>query len=198
RKQGPTNYDSNIRPSVVKAFLKGVAYLDDLTRKDYTVTFDGATAMWRGAPFDTSSMKTVFSSIGFAIWVISKEGEMYAGNHVFGEFHHSSFLAGGDVRCGGEVKASNGTIEFLSAKSGHYRPELENLIWAVDALDCQGVDVEKMRVAVWQPPKADVILMKGDNLYYDTYRKGYGAWGHMSADELGRLRLGQYDTFPTA
>jgi hypothetical protein len=50
-----------------------------------------------------------------AIFVMDKEGRIFATNapERF-YFHHSSFLGGGEVAAAGEIKVSQGVIEFIS------------------------------------------------------------------------------------
>lgn len=99
---------ANLRPSVVKAFVKGVAYLDAATRRNYRVSFEEGVAKYQGGNFDTAAMKTVFSGAGVGIWVMDEGGHMYAGSHLYGELHHSSFFSGESIKAGGEVRAHNG------------------------------------------------------------------------------------------
>lgn len=49
-------------------------------------------------------------------------------------FHHSSFLAGGEVVCAGEWIVRKGRLHSISANSGHYRPTLGALKEAVRML----------------------------------------------------------------
>ena len=140
----------NINPSMIRAFLYGVRYLDRAARKQYRLTFSGGVARLNGQLFDTHSMRTVFSGLGSAIWVQSPKDNFYAGNHVKGQFHHSSFLSGGDVKCGGEMQASKGMITRISAKSGHYKPSKEHFANAVRTLGTLGVDLSALRVVVWK------------------------------------------------
>jgi hypothetical protein len=84
-------------------------------------------------------METVFSGKGFGIWVMNKRGRLFVGNHKKGLIHHSSFLAGGDVLCGGEMVARDGKIRVLTNKSGHYQPTMDHLVWALRVLEiCAG------------------------------------------------------------
>ena len=89
------------------------------------------TPMVRGAetkPFDTASMTTNRAGAGWAIFVMTSQGQVYAGSHKVGIFHHSSFLGGGQTAGAGEIKVAGGKLTALTNKSGHYIPgDLENL-----------------------------------------------------------------------
>ena len=139
----------NLKPSMVKAFLYGVRYLDRAGRRQYRLTFSGGLAKYEGKPFDTRNMRTVFSGPGCAIWVQSPKDHFYAGNHVTGQFHHSSFLSGNAVKCGGEIVASNGVIKLISAKSGHYQPSKTHFANAIKTLGQSGVNLNSLMVVVW-------------------------------------------------
>lgn len=141
--------DSNISPSMVVAFIKGVKYLDAVSRKSYALEL-GSPIKRNGKVFDTTEMKTVYSGKGTAIWVAGgSPTTFYAGNHIKGQFHHSSFLAGGAVVCGGEIVAHNGKIRLLSAKTGHYKAQMADLVKAINLLSAAGIQPGSYRVLVW-------------------------------------------------
>jgi hypothetical protein len=55
-------------------------------------------------------------------------------------FHHSSFVAGAEVRCAGELGiAREGYVHTISNYSGHYKPRREHLLHFVDRLASAGV-----------------------------------------------------------
>ncbi|MEI8316983.1 MAG: hypothetical protein WCH79_03480 [Planctomycetia bacterium] len=62
-----------------------------------------------------------------AAYVWTKCGTLLAGEHAAGELHHSSFVAGDDVRCAGMIRIASGKVEMISSNSGHYRPSEVNL-----------------------------------------------------------------------
>jgi len=78
-------------------------------------------------PFDTKGNSTLFSGLGWAIFVVDMDGKLYCGDHVEGKFHHSTFLAGGAVQSAGELAAEAGEIKVVTAKSGHYTPGMEQM-----------------------------------------------------------------------
>ncbi|HYH51795.1 MAG TPA: hypothetical protein VEG38_19805 [Acidimicrobiia bacterium] len=97
-------------------------------RVHYRLNLKGGV-LYRGAepePFDTVKNPKEFWSLragaGFAIFVMSKGGKLFAGTHKVGLFHHSSFLRGKDTAGSGEAKFEGGKITALTNKSGHYVP----------------------------------------------------------------------------
>ncbi len=69
------------------------------------------------------------------IWVCAKSPQnrivFYSHIGKLCKFHHSTFMAGGNVICAGEWIVKSGELLRISANSGHYRPPLSALIWAV-------------------------------------------------------------------
>lgn len=197
RKQGtvPAGSQPNLKPSLVRAFVSGVKYLDQVSRPDYRVTFQNGMAHYRGDPLTTFDMRTLFSGPGFGIWVMSPSGEMYAGPHMHGGFHHASYLAGAPVRSAGEIRANCGKIEFLSARSGHYMPTAEHLAWTVEMLGLQQVDLSGTHVAVWPRSGDDgrVRMVSAQEFLRNGSR--YNAWGTFTHDELGRIQRGEFESF---
>jgi hypothetical protein len=60
----------------------------------------------------------------WGIYVMVPEGQMYAEGHKVGLFHHSSFLAGGDVAAARQLKVSTaGKLEHITNKTGPYEAE---------------------------------------------------------------------------
>jgi len=190
----------NIKPSMVKAFMKGVAYLDKAGRKSHRVHFKGGTAFQttkEGAQqeLSTAEMSTVFSGKGFGIWVMSEKGKLYVGNHIKGMVHHSSFLAGADVMCGGEMWARNGKIQFLSAKSGHYQPDKSNLRWALQVFETCVSNYGEIKVAVWKGNPGRIHLFSPSDCFMNN---DWEAWGRLNRDEDARLKAGNFASFPSA
>src|SRR5215218_5624405 len=107
-------------------------------------------------PFDTGPMVSKASGPGFAIFVMDGAGNIYAGQHRVGLFHHSSFLAGRDVTAAGEQKVSAGKLEVKTSKSGHYTPDAEQTWQAVKEMAALGVSFAGAEVRVWGQNKTDV------------------------------------------
>lgn len=93
-----------------------------------------------GTPFDTSAASTAHSGGGRAMFVMDQHGNLYASNkQIVHELHHSSFLGGGDVAGAGEVRVTNGTLDEMTRKSGHYRPTEAHNDRVIDELGRQGI-----------------------------------------------------------
>lgn len=130
--------DESISPTTVKQFVRGVAYLDASTNGSYKITIANGKLYQNGKLFDTSDMSTVFSGKGHAIFVQSPKRDFYSASHKMGEFHHSSFLSGASVRSAGEWIVKQGDIKWLSAKSGHYKPEMYHYVQGIQYLKDNG------------------------------------------------------------
>jgi RHS repeat-associated protein len=120
-----------------------VKYLTAAERQAYRLTIrDGLVYDASGNLFDTGSASTVHSGAGRAIFVMDSQGNIYASLHQeVGEFHHSSLLAGQPVAGAGEIEVSNGVVNGLTRKSGHYRPGPEHQAQVVTELQSHGVDM---------------------------------------------------------
>lgn len=192
-----------------------VQYDRDLAQQDLTrVDFKGGKLYTtKGKPFDTRHLATAHSGPGFAIYVMSIEGNFHVSSHAVGLRHHSSLL-GGQVTAGaGELKVDRGTITWLSNKSGHYCPDMLQLLQVLDALQRAQVPLN-FRVAVvpanrefpsvgaflkahgWTDDLMDLALLKtayGD-AFVDDFAKQRG-WVLMAEDVAFKgARAGFYDT----
>ncbi len=106
---------------------QGVVYLNKHERQNYRLNTQGGL-IYQGnsaEPFDT----TKFSGkhLGYAAYVMDKNGNIYIGEHKSGTMHHSSFLAGSSVVSAGMMKVEKGKITVINHHSGHYIPKKENL-----------------------------------------------------------------------
>jgi hypothetical protein len=120
----------------------------------------GSTMTYGDPPqvFDSGNMISKASGAGFAIFVMDEDGNIYAGQHRVGLFHHSSFTAGRPVAAAGELKVSGGKLVQLTAKSGHYQPTPENTWNVVKQMAGLGVSFAGVEVKVWQDvPGQDAI-----------------------------------------
>ena len=98
-----------------------------------------------GNLFDTAGANSLHSKGDNAIFVMDGNGNIFASKvHAAGEFHHSSFLSGNPVSAAGEIKVTNGNLEFISGRSGHYQPPPVHLDQAIDVLQNKGVDITKI------------------------------------------------------
>jgi hypothetical protein len=69
-------------------------------------------------------------------------------------FHHSSFLAGGDVAGAGTIKVIDGKMAMISDESGHYKPGITQVNNVISELEKKGIDIEPVNVKLGK--KGDV------------------------------------------
>jgi hypothetical protein len=121
-----------------------VAKVERKDRHRYELVSEGGT-FHQGGPdkpgYDTSGKFSIFMKSGYAIYVMSPDGKFYAEGHKPGLFHHSSFLAGGDVAGAGEMKVENGSLKVITNKSGHYQPRTEEMLQVFAELESRGIDL---------------------------------------------------------
>ena len=131
------DYDKTKRDlSKRQRFIEGVRYMcKEVDRIKYLVETRGGQLLRRTLLFDTSTLSTHFSGLGWAIWVRAPNGNFYSHSHKIGRFHHSTFLAGGVVRGAGEWRVTAGKIVQISGKSGHYQPTMKALWESAHALN---------------------------------------------------------------
>jgi hypothetical protein len=91
-------------------------------------------------PFQSSTGTAAFGQDPRAIFVMDSQGRIYATNHPApGEFHHSSLGNDVPVAAAGELSVSNGRINFITAASGHYRPQRIHMLNVKLELERQGI-----------------------------------------------------------
>jgi hypothetical protein len=117
-----------------------VHYDKDLEKQGMTrvTSENGKLYIGKGAAkkvLDTSDMVSHFSGPGYGIYVMSAEGHIHVGSHVVGRYHHTSLLGGQNVAGAGELQATQGTMKFVSNKSGHHVPEAVHFNQVLHVLD---------------------------------------------------------------
>lgn len=132
---------------------QAVQYLNETERQALRLTVrDGRLYDASGKPFDTSSGQSLWSSGGRAIFVMDKDGNLYASNYQeVAKFHHSSILAGQDVAGAGELQVANGRLEAISDRSGHYQPTQANTWQVVNYLRSLGVPIDDGQIEFHAP-----------------------------------------------
>lgn len=154
RGEAPPKYSitKSLRPEFRGEHIPGnsiwgtaVRYLNKSQRETFKLTVkDGKLYDSEGNLFDTSGSHSLHSADPRAIFVMDSHGNIYASTeHTRGIFHHSSFLAGGDVAGAGELKVSNGHLQLISDQSGHYRPSWPMTQQVMNELRSQGVPVDQ-------------------------------------------------------
>ena len=92
-------------------------------------------------PYDTGDLFSKFMKQGWAIFVMDPNGRFFAAQHKVGLFHHSSFLAGGNVAGAGEIKVDHGKVRGITNKSGHYTPTEAEMTQVFTELEANGVNL---------------------------------------------------------
>ncbi|KAI4370189.1 hypothetical protein MLD38_018563 [Melastoma candidum] len=80
------------------------------------------------------------------IFVMCTSRRLYAGEKKKGEFHHSSFLAGGATIAAGRLATEDGVLKSISAYSGHYRPTEDRLDAFLSFLKDNGVNLDEVEI----------------------------------------------------
>jgi len=128
-----------------------VEYLKSTADRQPYQLHDKQSKLYQGQtsdePYDTKDSSTVFAGPGYAIYVMTGDGEIYASEHKLGKFHHSSLLGGAESASAGEIKVSEGQFMEISNKSGHYKSEVKHLAQAI----LQFIDMGQnpLKVTVW-------------------------------------------------
>jgi hypothetical protein len=185
-----------------------VIYDSDAASKDLTklrfrnrllYTDDACTV-----PFDTSNLSTFFSKLGFAIYVMSEEGNIHAANHAIGKKHHSSLLAAANAAGAGEMKVEKGRLVWISNKSGHYTPSTPHFIQTLHQLQKMSIDLSAVHVQFHTAAGksefntvADLLaFLKPEDDYYHAKMIAYV--NSYPYDQIDRLITANGRAFPSA
>ncbi len=137
-KTNPT--EQTLNPNAVTNRPLHVQYLNAIERQHYLKQRIASQLIDSSAlAYDTEHERTAFSGNGWAIFVMDDANNLYAGSHIVGIFHHSSFLGGQATKAAGELICTNGKLAVITGKSGHYRPEAKEMVAALRALINDGV-----------------------------------------------------------
>ncbi len=121
-------------------------YLQPQERSAYRVEWQAGKLLRQGKPYQTSLQKRADEPQTDA-FVISLEGQFFAGAIQPGKFHHSSFLAGSDLLFAGEWETNQeGQIIKLTNRSGHYKPQSSHLLATLRTLQERGADLSKIEL----------------------------------------------------
>jgi len=112
------------------------------------------------------------------IFVVDKEGSIYAGFKETGVFHHSSFLSGAPVAMAGTLTIhSTGQLIGMSNASGHYQPALSQCAKFFSQLKAQNVNLSALDFAMYSEggqglSTVDVMSAK---FWLDIYNRNHGS-----------------------
>ena len=139
-----------------------VRYINPAERENYRLRFgsDGLIYDASAHRFDTSNAVRIDehgrkSFLKLAMFVMDAQGNFYASNfQQVGVFHHSSFVGGGEVAASGEMKVTDGKLELINDRSGHYRCSREFSEQALERLKqlLPGRTIERLHIE-WFPPQ---------------------------------------------
>ncbi len=177
-------YGNQFPDSAYEAFVtSGVDYKNNPQRRfTNLVTIRGGLMYkhWPGKkPFDTRDTQTHFSGKDWAIYVVSASGLWYAGSHLVGQVQHSTFVGGRPVLSAGEIQVHNGQPLIISAKSGHYKPTMEQFLAGLNSLKRNGVNMETLKVAVFEQvgaQKQKTLLTAQSYMINSNLRSRYTVW----------------------
>ncbi|MEE2786849.1 MAG: hypothetical protein VX589_05885 [Myxococcota bacterium] len=127
-----------------------VRYLDSVERRSFRVFVSGGLLVnSKGYPIDgeEAAFQGEEDASHKAIFAMDHCGRIYLTHHHYvGEFHHSSFLAGGPVASAGEMVIVDGRLLVLNNSSGHYRPPTQIARQVVQHLRRQGADMSMAKI----------------------------------------------------
>jgi hypothetical protein len=136
-----TSYDAKLMEA-------GVTYCSPQQRRDFLIEAweDGIFSNANFEPFHTGLMKSVAGD-GWAIFVVDLAKRLYAGPYTYGQFHHSSFLAGAPVLSAGEIAVDQGRVVGLTNNTGHYNSGPYQLKCMLELLQANGVLLHDVAVS---------------------------------------------------
>jgi hypothetical protein len=84
---------------------------------------------------------------GGSLFVLDPRGRIYvSGREGERSLKHSSFLGGGATLCAGTMRVANGRVAWVSARSGHYRPTVTQMVNLLERLRSYQVDLLNVMV----------------------------------------------------
>ncbi|QPJ62325.1 MAG: hypothetical protein G3M70_10770 [Candidatus Nitronauta litoralis] len=126
-----------------------LVYLDEEQRKPYKLSFHEKDIYRNGGRFttpDASSGPEYLRQSLIAAYAVSPLGIFYcmwqAEIKKGMRLNHSSFMSGRPVMCAGVLEVRNGTLLTISNNSGHYKPSIEDLQAACQAILMSGYIVD--------------------------------------------------------
>ena len=139
----------------------GVAYLSKSDRMEYmAIPHDGVFNRADGTPLNSTERS--FGRRLAEVWAMDRYGNLFVKNprSVGGMnyFNHSSFNAGNDVICAGNILFNaGGVLVYIDNGSGHYKPDAEALRSVLAYFDELGIDMREMRVGLMNPQSGQPV-----------------------------------------
>lgn len=127
--------------------------IDERRRREFKLVFRKGLAYKRNEAglylYDTKDEKGK-DGPGSAIFVMDRDGRIFTGSYSRGDFHHSSFLAGGWSLSAGVMVVTDGQVISVCPDSGHYQPSKQQMLNVVERLKTYGVNLQKLTVNLYQ------------------------------------------------
>jgi hypothetical protein len=189
---------------------KSAQYLSPPEADKYRIDFRGGVAYQMPLEVgktemlvaETSRLKAIGKAMqeGHAGFVLSMGGDFYSAQHstIGGEgkqqsFFHSSYMAGGTVRCAGTWKIVGGQVLEITDASGHYRPTKQHLLSAIESLKSYGANISNLQVFIYPDQRVGVSAAKFlEDVKRESladHRAAYIAQEKIVLDELKKIRL---------
>ncbi|MDC3332861.1 hypothetical protein OAV62_01325 [bacterium] len=143
---------------------KELSHYEHYFRVDFTPT---AVPFYIDEPFTERSIVHVGDFGTSGIWIMDTFGAFYMkpkvrNTNIYNDkikrlfdnyHHHSDFLQGADITCGGEFNLDPDTFRLikLNNRSGHYEPPWKCLITAKKELKSRKVNVSKIKFKKYKP-----------------------------------------------
>ena len=144
-----------------------IRYCDEKERKQYSVQIEDDRLRWAESGLPCHSHQVGTPAADHFLFVMSHCGSLYIGPHSMGDFHHSSFLAGGVAAAAGIIELNHGQVKMISADSGHYTPSVDNFNQFIGHLEQQGISMEGVRL-IADPFNKAGVQVKGSRSYKTT------------------------------
>jgi hypothetical protein len=117
-----------------------VEYLDEPSH--LRLSFLNGNAVWKGKVIGSKENRQDEDFHPKLIYVVDQKHQFYCHGIRYEKvllqkknFHHSSFFGSGRVQAAGEMSISpQGKISMISNSSGHYKPTIQHLVYAVQLL----------------------------------------------------------------
>lgn len=153
--------------------------------------------IYKGAPLDTKDLRTTVSGRGVGMVVFRRprpnaSGErssfddhvkdeqgrdgIYVQEHRIDKVHHSTIFAGGAVDFAGELKAVDGSLIWVSNKSGHYKPGAEACLEFLHFLHQYRIDLSTFEFHVVNKSIESEVLRKICPDVRELSRGGVSYW----------------------
>lgn len=166
-------YSASERGESVVDFVNGIAYI-------------GGRIINLLPSRTTSSMSWFNPVLRFAYVLCYDENHkkvLYVNRHSIGTLHHSTISSGRPVIDAGMFSILNGRIAYIEHKSGHYKPNFEQVMHTLMYLSMSGVDLRSTYVSRYVPTPSLLDPVTPD--WFDICLENGTVALHLAKDVLG-------------